>query len=142
MPTDFNTNEKGFPADDADPGDDAIWDLLSLYVDGEATPEQAAQVEAMLRSNPAYAKDLEFLRLTGDTVRTFEEVDAAREVANKIAGPDCGPSARATALRMSNLASDADRMEKVSQARHSALEQIMLRLDPVHPMRSFRWRSC
>jgi len=34
---------------------------------------------------------------------------------------------------MSNLASDADRVEKVSQARHSALEQIMLRLEPRTP---------
>src|ERR1051326_2034462 len=75
MPTEFEANNNGLPIEDTDPGDDAIWDLLSLYADGEATPEQAAQVEALLCSDPRYARDLQFMRMTGDTIETFAEVE-------------------------------------------------------------------
>ena len=76
MPTEYNDNEKN-PFSDLDPieGDEAIWDLISLYVDGEATPEQVAQVETLLKSDPTYARDLEFLRATGSAVHSFVEIE-------------------------------------------------------------------
>ncbi len=74
MPADF-----GFEFDDnqafaPEPGeDDAIWELLSLYMDGETNAAQTAQVEALLKTDAGCAEKLTFLRQTGDTVRAFME---------------------------------------------------------------------
>ena len=54
--------------------DEKLWDLLSLYVDGEADPAQAAIVEQMLSSDPAYRRDFDFLIQTSKTMHTQEEV--------------------------------------------------------------------
>ena len=75
MPTEFGSNDYRLPIDIEEGTDDAIWDLLSLYADGEATPEQAAEVEALLCADPRVARDLQFLRATGETVQTFTEME-------------------------------------------------------------------
>ena len=54
--------------------DEQLWDLLSLYVDGEADPAQAAIVERMLSSDPAYRRDFDFLMETSQTIQRVEEV--------------------------------------------------------------------
>ena len=55
--------------------DEQLWDLLSLYVDGEADPTQAAIVERMLSSDPAYRRDFDFLMETSQTIQRVEEVE-------------------------------------------------------------------
>src|SRR5262245_62144351 len=82
MPTEFNMEEmfpEDLPESDRDvfgaDEDDPLWTLLSVYADGEATPEEAAQVEALLRSDPAYARDLSFLQMSAKTVQTLGEVE-------------------------------------------------------------------
>ncbi len=72
MPT-KNPFENTFDAQ-TPPDDEQLWELLSLYVDGEADPAQAALVEKMLKSDPAYARDFEFLMQTSKAVHTWEEV--------------------------------------------------------------------
>ncbi|HZO87472.1 MAG TPA: hypothetical protein VFB38_03975 [Chthonomonadaceae bacterium] len=89
MPTEYEPNENNFerrkpnsepaPWEDARDGitreDDALWSLLSAYVDGEVTAEEAEQVEEMLRADPACARDLEFLRLAGRYARSYVELE-------------------------------------------------------------------
>lgn len=73
-----NSNNNRFdwqPMTGASDGEDAVWQLLSLYVDGEATPEEAAQVEALLASDPAISRDLAFLRLSSESAQTLAEVE-------------------------------------------------------------------
>lgn len=60
------------PAPDAD---DLMWELLSLYADGEASPEEAAQVEQMLRHDAEYARAYSFMRQTSSVVRAIVEVE-------------------------------------------------------------------
>ncbi len=48
---DFDAVNNGTSAED-----DAVWDLLSIYIDGEASPEEALSVKMMLASDPAYAR--------------------------------------------------------------------------------------
>lgn len=55
--------------------DDEIWTLLSIYSDGEATPAEAARVEALFEAGPTMGNELKFLQSTAETVRTFTEVD-------------------------------------------------------------------
>lgn len=47
-----------------------IWDLLSVYADGEATPEESARVEHHITECQRCARDLAFLR---ETARALEE---------------------------------------------------------------------
>jgi hypothetical protein len=54
--------------------DEKLWDLLSLYVDGEADPAQAVIVEQMLSSDPAYRRDFDFLMQTSKTMHMLEEI--------------------------------------------------------------------
>lgn len=55
--------------------EDALWEMLSAYSDGEATAEEAAQVEALLRSDPSYARDFAFLKQTSESARAYVEVE-------------------------------------------------------------------
>jgi hypothetical protein len=54
--------------------DEKLWELLSLYVDGEADPAQAAIVEQMLSSDPAYRRDFDFLMETSTAMHMVEEI--------------------------------------------------------------------
>jgi hypothetical protein len=84
VPTEFESNNHSYPPRQPDFGpeplssdqeDDALWDMLSAYVDGEATPEEAAHVEAMLRTDPAYARQREFLQMTAESARSYVEIE-------------------------------------------------------------------
>ncbi len=84
----------GFPAPDFDPDnnivplrledDDALWQLLNTYADGEATNEEVVQVEALLRSHSGVAREFAFLQLTSHSVREFTEVDPPAAMTNMI----------------------------------------------------------
>src|SRR5689334_18888451 len=80
MPTNFKSDDL-FPDEMPEEntafleGDEALWTLLSVYADGEATPEEAAQVEALLRSDPTYAREFSFLQMSAETIQTIGEVE-------------------------------------------------------------------
>jgi hypothetical protein len=82
MPTRFDSDNL-FPDDMPDRNtaffeaedDEALWTLLSVYADGEATPEEAAKVEALLRSDPVAARELSFLQMSAETIQTLGEVE-------------------------------------------------------------------
>lgn len=61
-----------------------IWNALSAYSDGEATPEEVAQVEAALRSNPSFANELSFLQMSGESARDFIEVEPPARMTDAI----------------------------------------------------------
>lgn len=91
MPIHFNKNEQNrfqdWPAEPdmaTEEADDALWELFSVYVDGEATPEEAAQVEAMLLSSPAYARDFAFLKQASESARTYVEVEPPASLRDSI----------------------------------------------------------
>jgi hypothetical protein len=73
MPTN-NHSDNLFDAQAPQTEEEKLWDLLSLYVDGEADPAQAAIVEQMLSSDPAYRRDFDFLMQTSKTMHMLEEV--------------------------------------------------------------------
>ena len=81
MSAEFNTNNNSQsfvsspPAPQSEDADDLMWELLSLYVDGEASPDEAAQVEQMLRHDAEYARAYSFLNQTGHAVRAIVEVE-------------------------------------------------------------------
>lgn len=54
---------------------DQVWDLLSVYADGEATPHEAEMVEAHIAVCASCASDLEFLRSTSVSLRDVPEVE-------------------------------------------------------------------
>lgn len=58
-----------------DDGSDEMWDLLNLYADGEASPEEAVLVEALLKSDAEYARQFSFVKTTAAAVQTFSEID-------------------------------------------------------------------
>ena len=84
MPTEFNsekmtyiqpTNSRvAFSSQDTS-GDEMIWELLSLYIDGEASTQEAAQVEQMLRHDAEYARAYAFMQKAGTTIRTIVEIE-------------------------------------------------------------------
>jgi len=55
--------------------DDELWVLLNTYADGEATAEEVVQVEKLLGSHPAIAREFSFLQLTSDSVREFTDLE-------------------------------------------------------------------
>ncbi len=72
MPNRFNDQlDKSFSPDDGD----EMWDLLNVYADGEASPEEAARVEEMLRSDASYAKQFNFVKSAAAAVQSFSELD-------------------------------------------------------------------
>ena len=52
-----------------------MWELLSLYADGEASQEEAAQVERMLRHDAEYARAYTFMQKAGGAIRTIVEIE-------------------------------------------------------------------
>jgi len=76
MPTRFNDQTKDQIIDDFGPDcNDEAWELLNIYADGEASPEQAAHVEDLLKSDALYARQLSFMRTASAAVQSFVEVD-------------------------------------------------------------------
>src|SRR5579872_2401611 len=83
------SKSNGFEPDDAIvpaelDGDDALWMLLNAYADGEASAEETAYVESIIRTNPAIAREFRFLELTADSVRQFGEIDPPDSLADSI----------------------------------------------------------
>ena len=87
MPTNFDPdffNKTDF-ASHSDAGmDDELWALLSVYIDGEASAEEAGRVEAMLHTDPAYAREFAFLKMASSTVRSFTEVEPPASLRDSI----------------------------------------------------------
>ena len=42
--------------------DEAVWELLSLYLDGETDPDETAQVKALLASDARYAREFSLMK--------------------------------------------------------------------------------
>ena len=82
MPAEFdanknlNTPQSEIPASSVPESDDErMWELLSLYADGEASQEQASQVEQMLRHDAEYARAYTFMQKAGGAIRTIVEIE-------------------------------------------------------------------
>jgi len=54
---------------------DKVWDLLSVYADGEATPHEAAMVEGHVAVCPNCARDLKFMQGTHQVLQDVPEVE-------------------------------------------------------------------
>jgi len=54
---------------------DETWDLLNIYADGEASPEEIAQVEELLKSDASFGRQLSFVKTTSAAMRLFDELD-------------------------------------------------------------------
>lgn len=64
--------------------DERIWMLLSLYNDGEASPEEAAEVEQMLQNDAAYASAHAFMQQAGGAIRTISEIEPPANLCDAI----------------------------------------------------------
>jgi anti-sigma factor RsiW len=53
---------------------EAIWDFLSAYADGEATPEEARIVETHIAACPECARDLQFMQETAQMLAHTPEI--------------------------------------------------------------------
>ncbi len=87
MPTEFDPDffRMSQDASFSDSGaDDDLWALLSAYIDGEATPEEAASVEVMLRTDPAYAREFAFLKMASTTAQGMPEVEPPASLRDSI----------------------------------------------------------
>ncbi len=72
MPQQFNSRDVEF---DETGLNNEIWDLLSVYADGEATAAEITHVEELLRSDAVYAQRLSFIKTASVAVRTVTEVE-------------------------------------------------------------------
>ena len=63
---------------------DSLWELLSVYADGEATPAEAAQIEALLRSDSALKRELDFMRLASSFAASEPEIAPPAELRDLI----------------------------------------------------------
>jgi hypothetical protein len=75
MPTPYDREHNNRFVSPDQMSDDDIWDLLSIYADGEATPDEVAQVEMLLEQQPALSREMAFLRHTSDAVQRVAEVE-------------------------------------------------------------------
>ena len=71
---DYEKMDKDFMLQDA-LEDDSLWELLNVYADGEATPAEAAQIEALLRSDAAMKQDFDLLRFASTSLRAQPEME-------------------------------------------------------------------
>ena len=76
--------------------DDSLWELLSVYADGEATPQEAAQIETLLRSDPALKREFNFMRMASAFVSAEPEIAPPAALRDRIfaatlARPDAAP---------------------------------------------------
>lgn len=66
------------------PENDSLWELLSVYADGEANPAEAAQVESLLRSDAAMKREFDFMRLASSFVAAEPERMPPSELRDRI----------------------------------------------------------
>jgi hypothetical protein len=72
MPTGFDMNSFNDPEPLID---DVAWDLLSAYVDGEATLEESQEVEERLKADPHYLNAYNMLRATSIVAQDLGEIE-------------------------------------------------------------------
>jgi hypothetical protein len=75
MSTPYDRKKKNRTIEPDQMSDEVIWDLLSVYADGEATPDEIAQVETLLHRQPSLSSELSFMRHTAEAARTIVEVE-------------------------------------------------------------------
>lgn len=75
MSTHYESDNNNFASQQDAVRQAALWDLLSVYADGEADPAETTRIEAMLQQDPVLARELAFLRRTSTVVRTLAEVN-------------------------------------------------------------------
>lgn len=80
MSTNFDPNQDDWKLDAVAPSlsyelDDAEWMLLNVYADGEATPEEAAQAEALLRSDARIARAYTLITTASQVAQSQPEVE-------------------------------------------------------------------
>lgn len=63
---------------------DPLWDILSAYADGEATEEEALQIELLLKSDAHLAQELHFLQSTHQIIVTTHEVEPPSQLRSQI----------------------------------------------------------
>ena len=71
-----------------DGDDERMWELLSLYADDEAAPDEAAVVEQMLRHDAGYARAYAFLSTERRRGAEHRRGGAARASAKRDPGKD------------------------------------------------------
>ena len=81
-PLSRNLEPQNRELDSAD--DDALWELFSVYSDGEATQEEVAKIETMLFANPALLTPLNFMQMTGEGARNFVEIEPPLSLTDSI----------------------------------------------------------
>jgi hypothetical protein len=75
LPSAHDINEDDTPLIYDAEDDGRLWQLLSVYADGEATEAEAVEVEALLRSDSVYAQDFRFLRSLTTQAHALPEVE-------------------------------------------------------------------
>lgn len=71
----FNDNSSFHNIQEATMSCDEVWDLLSVYADGEATPEETAMVENHIAVCADCARDLKFMQSTALVLQDTPEVE-------------------------------------------------------------------
>jgi hypothetical protein len=79
-----NINDDEAPFVYGEEDDGRLWDLLSVYADDEATEAEKLEVEELLRSDAAYARDFSFLRRMTTEMESFEEVEPPAQLREAI----------------------------------------------------------
>ncbi len=69
--------------------DDQIWDLLSLYADGEASDEEKKIVEALLTSNATYRSRLNFIQSASTVLSVMDEIEPPAMLRSAILDSTC-----------------------------------------------------
>jgi hypothetical protein len=81
---DFNHNSRDHNTKEATMRCDEVWDLLSVYADGEATPEETAIVENHIAVCADCARDLKFMQSTALVLQEAPEVEPPADLREAI----------------------------------------------------------
>jgi anti-sigma factor RsiW len=80
----FNDNSSIHNTQEATMSCDEVWDLLSVYADGEATPEETAMVENHIAVCADCARDLKFMQSTALVLQDTPEVEPPADLREAI----------------------------------------------------------
>lgn len=81
---DFDHNSNAHINKEATMSCDEVWDLLSVYADGEATPEETAMVENHIAVCADCARDLKFMQSTALVLQDAPEVEPPADLREAI----------------------------------------------------------
>jgi hypothetical protein len=81
---DFNHNSNTHNTKEAMMSCDEVWDLLSVYADGEATPDETAMVENHIAVCADCARDLKFMQSTAIVLQEAPEVEPPADLREAI----------------------------------------------------------